>query len=67
VEAFAKIKELYERKARVLEKNRKTLAVDPARREPGEVLRAEFERSMGKLTPFRKQIRQTDELIDAVV
>jgi len=51
----------------VLKKNSKKLQVDPARREPAETLRAEFEGSMGKLGPLREQIRQTDELIDAVV
>ena len=66
-EAFAKIKELYEHKARVLEKNRKKLGIDLACREPGEAQRAEFEGSAGKLTPLRERIRQTDELIDEVV
>ena len=51
----------------VLKKNKKKLAVDPARREPGETLRAEFEGSVGKLGPLRERILQTDELIDAVV
>ena len=51
----------------VLKKNGKKLAVDPARREPGEALRAEFEESLGKLVPMRERIRQTDELIDAIV
>ena len=51
----------------VLKKNKKLLAVDPARREPGVALRAEFEGSVGKLGPLRVRIRQTDELIDAVV
>jgi hypothetical protein len=51
----------------VLRKNRKLLAIDPVRREPGEALRAEFEGSMGKLLPLLGRIRQTDELIDAVV
>ena len=51
----------------VLKKNKKLLAVDPARREPGEVLRAEFEGSVGKLGPLRERIRQTDELIDSIV
>jgi len=51
----------------VLRKNSKKLAVDPARREPGEALKAEFEGSMGKLLPLRERIRQTDELIDATV
>lgn len=57
----------YESLLAVLKKNRKKLAVDPARREPGETLRAEFEGSMKKLLPLRERIRQTDGLIDAVV
>ncbi len=51
----------------MLKKNSKKLAIDPARREPAELLRAEFEGSLGKLMPLRERIRQTDELIDAVV
>jgi hypothetical protein len=51
----------------VLKKNKKELAIDPTRREPGEALRAEFEGSLGKLLPLLERIRQTDELIDAVV
>ena len=51
----------------MLKKNRKKLAIDPVRREPAETLRAEFEGSLGKLTPLRERIRQTDELIDATV
>ncbi|OPY48943.1 MAG: hypothetical protein A4E49_03314 [Methanosaeta sp. PtaU1.Bin112] len=57
----------YESFLAVLKKNRKKLQVDPARREPAEALKAEFEGSMGKLRPLRERIRQTDELIDAVV
>ena len=57
----------YESFLAVLKKNRKKLAIDPARREPGETLRAEFEGSLAKLLPLRERIRQTDELIDAVV
>jgi hypothetical protein len=57
----------YESFLAVLKKNGKKLAIDPARREPAELLRAEFEGSMGKLLPLRERIRQTDELIDAVV
>jgi hypothetical protein len=57
----------YEGFLAVLKKNRKKLAIDPARREPGEALRAEFQGSVGKLEPLRVRIRQTDELIDAVV
>jgi hypothetical protein len=48
----------------VLRKNKKKLAIDPARREPAEALKAEFEGSMGKPGPLRERIRQTDELID---
>ena len=51
----------------MLKKNRKKLAVDPAHREPGEALRAEFQGSVGKLAPLRERIGKTDELIDAVV
>jgi hypothetical protein len=57
----------YESFLAVLKKNKKKLAIDPARREPAEALKAEFEGSMGKLTPLRERIRQTDDLIDAVV
>jgi hypothetical protein len=57
----------YESFLAVLKKNKKKLAVDPARREPGEALRAEFEGSVCKLAPLRERIRQTDELIDAMV
>ena len=57
----------YESLLAVLKKNRKKLAVDPARREPGETLRAEFEGSMKKLLPLRERIERTDRLIDAVV
>jgi hypothetical protein len=54
----------YESFLAVLKKNRKKLQIDPARREPAEALKAEFEGSMGKLGPLRERIRQTDELID---
>jgi hypothetical protein len=57
----------YESFLAVLKKNRKKLAIDPARREPAETLKAEFEESMGKLGPLRERIRLTDELIDATV
>ncbi len=57
----------YESFLAVLKKNRKKLQIDPARREPAEALRAEFEGSVGKLGPLRERIRLTDELIDAVV
>ena len=57
----------YESFLAVLKKNGKKLAIDPARREPAEALRAEFEGSLGKLGPLRERIRLTDDLIDAVV
>ncbi|MEI6102717.1 MAG: hypothetical protein WCP70_02125 [Methanothrix sp.] len=57
----------YEGFLAVLKRNSKKLAVDPARREPSQALRAEFEGSMGKLAPLRERIRKTDELIDATV
>jgi hypothetical protein len=50
-----------------LRKNKKKLAVDPARQEPGAVLKAEFEGSMKKLLPLRDGIERTDRLIDATV
>jgi len=57
----------YEGFLAVLRKNKKKLAVDPARRKEGEDLKAEFEGSMGKLLPLRERIRKTDGLIDEVV
>ena len=48
----------------VLKKNRKNLTIDPARREPAEALKAEFEGSVGKLAPLRERIEGTDGLID---
>ena len=57
----------YESFLAVLKKNKRKLAVDPGRREPGETLKAEFEGSMKKLLPLRERIRKTDELIDAAV
>jgi hypothetical protein len=57
----------YESILAVLKRNRKKLAIDPARRGPGEALRAEFEGSMGKLLPLLDRIEKTDELIDDVV
>ncbi len=48
----------------VLKKNRKKLAIDPARREPAEALKAEIEGSVGKLAPLRERIEGTDGLID---
>jgi hypothetical protein len=51
----------------VLKKNRKKLAVDPARREPAEALKSEFDGSLAKLLPLLERIRLTDRLIDAVV
>ena len=51
----------------VLKKNKKKLTIDPARREPAEALKAEFEGSMGKLAPLRERIERTDGLIDAIV
>jgi len=39
----------------VLKKNSKKLQVDPARREPAEALKAEFEGSMGRLLPLRER------------
>jgi len=57
----------YESLLAVLKKNKKRLTIDPSRREPGELLRSEFEGSKKKLDPLMDKIRETDELIDAVV
>ena len=54
----------YEGFLAVLKKNRKKLTIDPARREPAEALKAEFEGSVGKLLPLRGRIEGTDGLID---
>ena len=51
----------------VLKKNRKLLGVNPASREVSELLKDEFAKSVGKLGPLRERVRQTDELIDAIV
>jgi hypothetical protein len=51
----------------ILKRNRRKLAIDPARREPQERLRAEFQASVGKLRPLLERIERTDRLIDAVV
>jgi len=51
----------------VLKKNKRKLAIDPARREPQERLRLEFDASLAKLQPLMERIRQTDELIDQIV
>ena len=57
----------YEDLLAVLKKNKKKLAIDPARREPGEALRAEYDGSLGKLLPLLDRIEKRDELIDDVV
>lgn len=51
----------------ILKKNKRKLNIDPSRREPTELLRAEFQSSIGKLRPMRKRIEQTDQLIDQIV
>lgn len=57
----------YESLLAVLKKNKKKLTIDPSRREPGELLRSEFEGSKKKLDPLMERIEKTDELIDAGV
>ena len=49
---------------RMLEMNKQKLTIDPARREPAEALKAEFEGSLRKLLPLRERIEGTDGLID---
>ena len=51
----------------ILKKNKRKIAIDPARREPQERLRAEFAASEGKLKPLMERIAVTDELIDQIV
>jgi hypothetical protein len=51
----------------ILKKNKRKLAIDPARREPQERLRLEFDASLAKLQPLMERIRQTDGLIDQIV
>jgi hypothetical protein len=48
----------------VLKKNKRKLAIDPARREPQERLRLEFDASLAKLRPLMERIAATDGLID---
>lgn len=51
----------------ILKKNKRKIAVDPARREPQERLRAESDASVGKLKPLMDRIAATDGLIDQIV
>jgi hypothetical protein len=57
----------YESFLAVLKKNHKKLTIDPVKRKESEYLNAEFNGSLGKLLPLRERIKQTDELIDAIV
>jgi hypothetical protein len=51
----------------ILKKNKRKLAIDPARREPQERLRLEFDASLAKLQPLMERIAATDGLIDRIV
>jgi hypothetical protein len=51
----------------VSKKNKRKIAIDPARREPQERLRAEFAASVDKLKPLMERIAATDELIEQIV
>ena len=51
----------------MLKKNKRKLAIDPARREPQERLRLEFGASLAKLQPLMELIAETDELIAQIV
>ena len=51
----------------VLKKNKRRLAIDPARREPQERLRLEFDSSLAKLQPLMERIAATDKLIEKIV
>ena len=48
----------YESFLAMLKRNSKKLVVDPARREPAEGLKAEFESSLGKLGSMLEKIRE---------
>jgi hypothetical protein len=51
----------------VLKKNRRKLAIDPSRRAFQEQLAPEYEASLDKLLPIKRQLAATDRLIDRVV
>ena len=51
----------------ILKKNKRKIAIDPARREPQERLRVEFAASVDKLKPLMERIAATDGLIDQIV
>jgi hypothetical protein len=51
----------------ILKKNKRKLAIDPARRELQEQLRLEFDASLAKLQPLMESIAATDDLIDQIV
>jgi hypothetical protein len=52
----------------ILKKNKRKLKdYDPARREPQERLRLEFDASLAKLQPLMERIAATDRLIDQIV
>ncbi len=51
----------------ILKKNKRKIAIDPARREPQERLRTEFAASVDKLKPLMERIEATDRLIDQIV
>jgi hypothetical protein len=51
----------------ILKKNKKRLSINPSSREKSELLKDEFQKSVGKLDPLREKIELTDKFIDKVV
>ena len=57
----------FDRLLEVLRKNQRRLGVDVARREVQENVGREYEASLAKLVPLKRQLAATDRLIDVVV
>jgi len=51
----------------ILNKNKKKLHIDPSRRDFQDRFSIEFDKSLRKLTPLKRNIEMTDHLIDQIV
>jgi hypothetical protein len=51
----------------ILKKNQKKLKIDPTARKEQETLEKEYQSSLNKLLPIKKQLKQCDWLIDEIV
>ena len=51
----------------ILKKNQKKLKIDPTARKEQETLAKEYQSSLNKLLPIKKQLKQCDWLIDEIV